>query len=387
MDGEQLDALLAAAREGDGVDAAGLTLRRSGGGYDLSVAGADFEGLPEGRARGVLADHGSHVEEWYFWARTVLDAPDREAFLRWVERADGRPVGERRDALRDGVARPWGQLRVRAELTDRGGRVYEVRHVDDAGEPLDALEVRRDPLDARSIRKTDERGRYRPLSTAPTLRRGWALVDLGPAGAVRAVDAFYPATIANWHREREGCLDVSHWHETVARQTGIYGLVETWDRGEGHEHVEWVAEACCDDSQCLKRREWEYDAGTGLDAGGEGDSPAEGAGVFPCREPCSFVIAGARKWTRLEAEEPRTYEFELTPSEKEQVEAIVDAVADGRADEIREADFGEGANRYRARFLRARRFEDGNLCGVPTEEDADRASGDEAGSGVDPDGE
>jgi len=385
MDHEQVDALLASAREGDGVDAADLTLRRSGGGYDLSVAGAHFEGLTEERAREVLADHGTRVEEWYFWARAAPDAPDREAFLRWVERADERPVGKRRDALRDGVARPWGQVRVCAELTDRGGRVYEVRHADDAGEPLDGLEVHRDPLDARSIRKTDERGRYRPLSTAPTLRRGWALVDLGPAEAVRAVDAFYPATIANWHREREGRLDVTHWHETVARQTGIYGLVETWDRGEGHEHVEWVAEACCDDSQCLKRREWEYDAGTDLDVGGEGER-AEGAGVFPCREPCSLVVAGARKWTRLEAEEPRTYEFELTPSEKEQVEAIVDAVAEGRVDEIREADFGEGANRYRARFLRAKRFEDGNLCGVPTEEDADRASGD-AGAGADSGGE
>jgi hypothetical protein len=82
------------------------------------------------------------------------------------------------------------------------------------------------------------------------------------------------------------------------------------------------------------------------------------------------VVSAARKWTRLESEQPRTYEFDLTPSEKEQVEAIIDAVADGRTDEIREADTKEGANRYRTRFLRAKLFDDeGNLGGVPTEPD------------------
>jgi hypothetical protein len=141
----------------------------------------------------------------------------------------------------------------------------------------------------------------------------------------------------------------------------MYGVVETWDRGEGYDHVNWVAEACCDDSQCLKRREWEYDDDTSLDVDG-------GDGAFPCREPCSLVISASRRWTKLEAEESRTYEFELTPSEKEQVEAIIEAVSDGRVDAIREADVSEGANRYRARFLRAKRFdEDGNLAGTPTE--------------------
>ncbi|MFB6175701.1 MAG: hypothetical protein ABEI99_00900, partial [Halobaculum sp.] len=78
----------------------------------------------------------------------------------------------------------------------------------------------------------------------------------------------------------------------------------------------------------------------------------------------------ARQWTKLEGEQSRTYEFELTPSEKEQIEEIVDAVADGRTPEIREADVYDGANRYRTRFLRAKRMdEEGRLCGVPTEPD------------------
>jgi len=386
MDRARVDTLLAVARESGSVDTAGLTLRATDDGYDLSVAGRSFEGISGERVRAVLEEHPAHVAEAHFWVVVAPDAADRRAFLRWVEgteRGTVESVREHRERLRNGLARTWGQLRVRVELT-ADGRVYELRHVEDAATDRETLDTHRDPLDARTLKKTDERGRYRPLSTAPTLRRGWVFEDLGPAEVVQAVDAFYPATVANRHREREGRLDVTHWHEAVSRQTGIYGLVETWDRGEGHDHVEWVAEACCADSQCLKRREWEYDADTDLDiedSGADGRSdgaapgtdpaPTEGAGVFPCREPCSLVIAAARKWTRLEAEESRTYEFELTPSEKEQLEEIIDAVADGRVDDIREADFEDGANRYRARFLRAKRVEEGNLCGVPTDRESD----------------
>jgi hypothetical protein len=316
----------------------------------------------------VAAGYADYVTNWYFWHAEAPQAEDRWAFLRWVERADDRGVPERYDALavdRDdadgdarGVVRTWGQLRVETTADGDGRRRYELRHVDDADVPAAALATHDDPLAARRLAKRDDRGRYRPLKTAPSLRTGWRFADLDPGDLVRAVDFFYPATVANWHREREGDLDVTHWREMVERQSGIYGVVQTWDRREGHEHVEWVAEACCDDSQCLKRREWEYDGERPLAVDG-GDGP------FPCREPCSLVLAGARRWTKLEGEETRTYEFELTPSEKAQIEAIVDAVADGRTDEIREADFREGANRYRARFLRAKRFEDGDLCGVP----------------------
>jgi len=81
-------------------------------------------------------------------------------------------------------------------------------------------------------------------------------------------------------------------------------------------------------------------------------------------------VTAARKWTKLEGERSRTYEFELTPSEKEQIEEIIGTVADGEVEDVREADIYDGANRYRARFLRAKRFDDEDrLCGVPTDED------------------
>nr|WP_232745129.1 DR2241 family protein [Halorubrum aethiopicum] len=332
--------------------------------YVLDPAGDDARtGLSERDLHAALVDRAAAVTDWYVFERVVGEFGPRRAFLRWIEDADGATVEARYAALAAGIERAWGQLRITATITDRGERRYEVRHEADAGVSREELTAHDDPLDAREIVKLDGTGRYRPLKTAPTLRTGWVFPDLGPKVVYETVETIYPATVANWHREREGELDVNHWRETMERQSGIYGVIQTWDRGEGHEHVNWVAEACCDDSQCLKRREWEYDDDTDLDVDG-------GDGVFPCREPCSVVVSAARKWTRLESEQPRTYEFELTPSEKDQLEAIVDAVADGRIDEIREADTKEGANRYRTRFLRAKLFDDdGNLGGVPTDPD------------------
>jgi len=126
------------------------------------------------------------------------------------------------------------------------------------------------------------------------------------------------------------------------------------------EAVEWAAAACCEDSQCLKRREWQLSEDEPLDADG-------GDGVFPCRGPCSMVVAAGREWAKLERQATQTYEFELTPSEKEQLESIIDAVADDEVDEIREADVSKKANRWRVRYLREKRLDEaGNLSGTPT---------------------
>jgi hypothetical protein len=357
----QLDALVVAADEG--IDYNGLRVTHGDAGYTFVTPGEPYDGLDEDGLREVATENPWLVSNWYFWTQEDRPEPEQE-FLRWLEGADERSVTKRYESMADGdLVGSWGQLHIEIALGDDGTRVYTIRHEDEADADLGSLAVHTDPLDARELVKHDDRGRYRPLKTAPTLPTGWAFVDLVGRALGRAVDVIYPVTIANWHLERQGELDVSHWVPTMERQTGIYGVVRTWDRGEGHEHVDWVAEACCDDSQCLKRREWQYDEETDLDVDG-------GDGEFPCREPCSLVVAAARQWTKLEGEETRTYEFELTPSEKEQIEAIIDAVAEGEADEVREADVYDGANRYRARFLRAKRFdEEGNLCGVPTDDE------------------
>jgi len=359
MTATAVDALLEAVDDGGGVAFDGLEASATEDGYAFSTPDTDERGLSDADLRSVAAND-IYVDNWYFWHAVAPQNDAEWAFLRWLEGADERTVEERYEALREGCSRSWGQLRLTAHRDDDGRR-YELRHADDADRDREALQSHDDSAAAREIAKFDDRDRYRPLKTAPTLQRGWVFTDLSAPVFVRAVDFLYPATVANWYREREGDLDVTHWTEHTERQTGIFGLVKTWNRGEGHDHVDRVAEACCVDSQCVKRREWDYDKDTDLDV-------PRGEGEFPCREPCSVVLTAARQWTKLESEEPRTYEFELTPSEKEQLEDIVDAVADGEVEAIREADVYEGANQYRARYFRAKLFdEDGNLCGVPTD--------------------
>jgi hypothetical protein len=358
----QLDALVDAADGGVSFD--GLTVRREGdddaGRYAFATPTADRSGLTAGELRTVAREHPTAVTNWYYWTQTVGDRRrGGTAYLRWLEGAEDRPVGARYEALAGGVSRAWGEVHVTASLAADGGRRYALRHVDDASADRADLVPLDGRADLRDLVTEDRWGRYRPLKTAPSLQTGWRVDDVDPDALLEAVDVIYPATVANWHREREGELDVTHWRECADRQTGIYDVVDELDR----QAVEWVAQACCVDSQCLKRREWEYDDETPVGVDG-------GDGEFPCREPCSLVVAAARKWTQLEREQSRTYEFELTPSEKEQLETILDAVADGRVPDVREADVYDGANRYRARYLRAKRTDaEGNLSGTPTHPD------------------
>lgn len=354
MNDTQLRALREAAA--DGVACDGLRAERSDAGYTFETPEETYEQLDEGGFDAVADENPWFVSNWHYWA----DANGASrAYRRWIERADELGVRERYEELVDGLSREWGQLLVTAELGEDGERVYELRHVDDADMEPDALVLHDDPLDAREIATLDEDGQYRPLKTAPTLRRGWRFVGLDGRDLARTVEFFYPATVANWSREREGDLDVTHFRATAERQTGIYDVVDELDA----EGVENIAQACCVDSQCLKRREWDEDDETELDA-------PRGDGAFPCREPCSLVIAAARQWAILENEDSRTYEFELTPSEKAQLEEIIGAVAEDRTDEIREADVGDGANRYRARYLRAKRTdEDGRFETVDSSAD------------------
>lgn len=349
----QLAALREAAEDGVSFDGFGVSVED--GTYTLSTPEERHTGLDDAELAAVAAAHSEYVTNWHYWAHA--DRTDSErAYLRWLEHAGEMGVPERYDALSEGgLARRWGEIHVTTTL-DGDQRRYALCHENDAGS--EGLETHDDPLEAREIAKYDDDGRYRPLKTAPTLRTGWEFTGLSGRELLRTVDFLYPATVHNWHLERQEELDVSHWRETAQRQTGIYDLIEELDG----EELEWLTEACCVDSQCLKRRQWDESDAEPLDT-------PRGDGVFPCREPCSVVVAAARTWTLLEREETHEYTFDLTPSEKEQIEALIDAVADGRADEIREADTEDGANRYRARFLRAKRVdENGRLCGVPTDD-------------------
>lgn len=355
---ETLRAAASDATEGDiVVSFDGVTIAIAGNGETTVATPEGSHTVPgiDGEAfSSIAAANGDYVTNWYYWNRTLETLTDPErAYLRWLEHAEENSVPDRYEALGDGIARSWGELHITTTLATHDGepgkRRYSIRNDRDTDSAREELE-QCGSEDARRIARLDDEGRYRPLKTAPTLRTGWEISGVDATEVLRTIDRLYPATVQNWNLACQGELDVTHWRETAERQTGMYDLVDELPA----ESVEWLAESCCVDSQCLKRREWDYDEETPL-------AVPRGEGEFPCREPCSLVISCARKFTILESEDEHEYTFSLTPSEKAQLEEIIEAVGDGRINDIREGDIYDSANRYRARYLIAKRFRDGEL--------------------------
>ena len=274
-----VEAVLEAAVDGISFD--GLVVEATGETYRFETPTESHEDVPENELRELCRD-SAYVTNWYFWHARAPQSESNWVFLRWLDGIDEADVTEscervdvldRYEALRDGIDRTWGELAVTTTLATNGKRRYHLRHVDDTDVSTDTLEVCREREALRELVRFDQRGRYRPLKSAPTLQTGWHAPDCSASQLLDLLSVVYPASVENWYRDRTDTLDVVHWREAMSRQTGIYGIIETWDRGEGHEHVEWVTEACCVDSQCLKRRLWHYDEETPLDTDpGEGKS-------------------------------------------------------------------------------------------------------------------
>ncbi len=250
-------------------------------------------------------------------------AAARKAFAAWVEEA--------------GVeGRVFGQVRVRMVEPGR----YSLGHVEDIGEPT--LKLYEDPRQAREISKTTEDGEYRPLNSSPNLRRGWELRASGAGELVAAMNYLYPAGIVHWHLYREGRLEVTSYRENAARQSGLYKRVQRLSDGG----VQDTARACCEDAVCLKKILWDVDEATPL-------AMDRGEGEIPCPEPCSVFVSLARRVRLFEREKKRDLDaIGLSPSEKEDLAALVEAAATGRVDFVREAEFEKPLNVRRMRYRR-----------------------------------
>jgi hypothetical protein len=242
----------------------------------------------------------------------------REAFAAWVDNA---PEG-----------RVFGQVLVRP-VPPHG---YSLRHTDDARE--DGLGISEDPHAAREIARLTEGGEYRPLKSSPNLRRGWELKIADARALATAMNYLYPAGVVHWYLLREGRLDLTNFRENAARQSGIYKRVQRLsDRG-----VIDAAIACCEDSVCLKKTLWDVDEDTPLDVD-------RGEGEIPCPEPCSIFVSFARR-VRLFEREKDLHITGLSPSETEDLVALVEAAATGKVDLAREAEFEKPLNERRMRY-------------------------------------
>lgn len=287
------------------------------------------EDIPEDIGIGEGYDVPAEVEGTRVWYTGAVGTDGAVAGVV-AERADEahEPVGVHDDAPTprqsaedwflksfEDVTRRWGEV-----VVEKQDSSYRIRHVDDTGVSVDTVEVHEDTADALDVAKYDGDGEYRPLRTEQSLRDGWAFVGLNALEALEVLDTIYPASVVNAYlsEDEEEKLGVSHYSEAAGRQTGIYADVDGLEQDE----LAAATRAVC--SSCVKKREWEEDHGEEIDA-------PKNDGDIPCREPCSFLIVGARDFLRMDGDE-----------------------ATGTDSSVRRGEFGNPSNRYTAKFLRKR---------------------------------
>jgi len=167
----------------------------------------------------------------------------------------------------------FGQL-----LIQRNRAHFIISHRDDEGR--DDLEIFRKSEHALEIAKYDDAGNYRPLKTAPNLRRGWRLEVADFTELRRALDYFYPgrlAVIAAWKLDR---LQTTPLRETLNRQSGMYRVAaKIFDE----QIDDLVARFCRSDDGCLRTILWKRDQRGAI------------ASTKLPKETCNLLVAECRK--------------------------------------------------------------------------------------------
>jgi hypothetical protein len=182
------------------------------------------------------------------------------------------------------------------------------------------LQVLRCPEDALEIARYDESGDYRPLKTAPNLRRDWRM-DLGTLEELkRALDHFYPGRLAVFEAWKTGYLRTTSLRDTLDRQSGMYRVAA---KISDKQINDLVGNFCRSDSGCLRTILWKRDQpGTvsstklplekfdpahdqGEALGRPGSRPpataATAATTIPllCQESCNLLVAECRKVVKM----------------------------------------------------------------------------------------
>ncbi len=176
--------------------------------------------------------------------------------------------------------------------------------------------------DLRELAQFTERGAFRPLKSAPTLRRGWRCVARDAGELDVALRHLYPGGVADWFAALQPSPPVTHYREYTARQTGMYRITTMLDDAQ----VAQVARAGCHREFCWKRRLWTVE---GLPPEG----PAEKS-EMACLEPCAVLMEFARAVMRIEQKAGEAVSVSGSAAASDQ--------ADGT--EVREGDFSSPLN-------------------------------------------
>ena len=184
-----------------------------------------------------------------------------------------------------------GQVVVRSEM----GR-YRLCHAEDVEVP-GPLQPWVGAEAARELAKLDEKGEFRPLKSAPTLKRGWTL-EVSDLESLRlALDYFYPAALGLAMKEQQGKLNPVPLRSNLARQTGMYRFTNTITDDQA---VEMVAAGCNAECKCMRRITWGLTPdqplyGAAAIKGELGESENNGAVPLLCVEVCPQLVGDARK--------------------------------------------------------------------------------------------
>jgi sirohydrochlorin cobaltochelatase len=173
------------------------------------------------------------------------------------------------------------------------GTDYTLRHADDEG--LDDLMIHSSPSDARVIARYDEEGNFRPLKTAPNLKRGWLLNAGSLEGMELALEFFYPAALGMWLSQLRGKLHPTSLRETLDRQTGMYRITQLLREDQASE---LVGRCCTSEGGCLRTILWDLAPGHPITLLPASKLSLEGLPPdripLLCRELCNLVVAAAR---------------------------------------------------------------------------------------------
>lgn len=189
-----------------------------------------------------------------------------------------------------------GQVRISSLDTS-----YLLRHVEDSD--VSDLATWHQAEDARAIARLDEAGGFRPIKTAPNLKRGWQL-QLGSLSDVQlALEFFYPAALGMAYAAQQGTLKPVPLRDLLGRQTGMYRFAN----GITDEQAcQIIGKCCANASKCLRRIVFSLDARQNLSGPASdklGDKAGHAAGLdqsisLLCMEACNHIVSAARKVAR-----------------------------------------------------------------------------------------
>ncbi|MEZ0389341.1 MAG: CbiX/SirB N-terminal domain-containing protein [Verrucomicrobium sp.] len=157
------------------------------------------------------------------------------------------------------------------------------------------------PVDARNLALYDDAGQFRPLKTAPTLRRGWQIALADDKDLRLALEFLYPAEAGMHAHWQSGRLQPVHLRETLGRQTGMYRFA---NKITDEQAQEMIACNCDAETKCLRRITWGLTAEQPLTLIEENKRPSHvSAGEIPllCVEACTHIVSAAREVARGKA--------------------------------------------------------------------------------------